>query len=114
MLGSMLSKLFEGVFMMQSAQDLKSLDIHAFGRHIQEPIDQTWQPLLENRGGHFKKVFEEIGDEAYGAYLEFLFRPIFQQLKAAGLEAVPKLSGEFEISREWGSNTEQTDQQRWM
>jgi Family of unknown function (DUF6022) len=86
MLGDILSKCFKGVFMMQPVEDLKNLDIHALGGHIQEHIDGGWQPLLENRGDHFKKVFEEIGDEAYGAYLEFLFRPIFQQLKVAGLE----------------------------
>jgi hypothetical protein len=114
MLGRMLSKFFEGVFTMRPTEDLKNLDIHVLGRHIQEHVDETWQPLLQNRHDHFKKVFEDIGDEAYGAYLEFLFRPIFQQLKASRLEAVPKLPGEFEISREWGSNVEQTDQQRWM
>jgi Family of unknown function (DUF6022) len=110
----MLSKFFGGIFMPKPAEDLKNLDIHALGRYIKEHIDLTWQTLLETRHDHFKKVFEEIGDEAYGAYLEFLFRPIFQAFKTAGLEAVPKLPGEFEISREWGSTTEQTDQQRWM
>jgi hypothetical protein len=108
----MLSK--KGVFMMQRDKDLTRLDIHALGRYVQEHVDLTWQTLLESRHDHFKKVFGEIGDEAYGAYLEFLFRPVFQSFKAAGLEAVPKLPGEFEISREWGNNVEQTAQQRWM
>jgi hypothetical protein len=103
-----------GGFMTQENKDLENLDIHALAQHVKDHVDLTWQTLLENRHDHFKKVFEEIGDEAYGAYLEFLFRPVFQAFKIAGLEAIPKLPGEFEISREWGSNVEQTNQQRWM
>jgi hypothetical protein len=59
------------------------------------------------------KAYQEIGDGAYGLYLDFLFKPIYRELKNSGFSVQPKLPGNLNISREWG-NADETDQQRWM
>jgi hypothetical protein len=88
-------------------------DIHALARFITRHVDETWWSLLQKHHARLLESYQKVGDMAYGAYLEFLFRPIHQQLKQAGLRVEPKLPGDFDSSREWG-NADESDQQRWM
>ncbi len=91
----------------------KQRDIHALGRHIEEHIANTWQTLLQTNHEKLLDAYNRAGDMAYGTFLDLLFRPIHRQIKQAGLRLEPKLPGDFDISREWGTQ-EETDQQRWM
>jgi Family of unknown function (DUF6022) len=91
----------------------KNDDIFAISQYIESHIEENWQILLEKHQDKLLRAFERAGDMAYGAYLNFLFRPIHTQLKQINLYPEPRLPGDFSISREWG-NKEETNQQRWM
>jgi hypothetical protein len=91
----------------------KERDIYAIAQYIENHIAANWQILLQKHRDKLLRGFNKAGDMAYGAYLNFLFRPVHQQLKQVGLRPEPRFPGDFSISREWG-NPEETDQQRWM
>ena len=76
-------------------------------------IDKNWEFVLSEYSARLLKAYEEIGDGAYGLYLDYLFKPVYKQLKKSGFSVLPKLPGNLNISREWG-NADETDQQRWM
>jgi Family of unknown function (DUF6022) len=102
---------------MQSLQEFfaenNNSDIFAIAEYIENHIAQNWQILLHKHNDKLLRAFIKAGDMAYGVYLNFLFRPVHQQLKEAQLRPEPKFPGDFNISREWGTK-EETDQQRWM
>ena len=76
-------------------------------------IDKNWAFVLSQHSARLVKAYQEMGDGAYGLYLDFLFKPVYKQLKDCGFSVLPKLPGNLNISREWG-NVDETDQQRWM
>lgn len=88
-------------------------DIFAIAKYIESHIGANWEIILEKHHDKLLRIFNQAGDRAYGAYLNFLFRPIHTQLKQINLYPEPKFPGNFSISREWG-NKEETNQQRWM
>jgi hypothetical protein len=88
-------------------------DIFAIAQYIENHIAENSQSLLLKHRDKLLRAFEKAGDLAYGVYLNFLFRPIHQQLKQVQLSPKPRFPGDFNISREWG-NQEETEQQRWM
>lgn len=94
------------------AENNKS-DIFTLAQYIEGHITENWQILLQKHSDKLLRAFNKAGDMAYGAYLNFLFLPVHKQLKKAGLRPVPRFPGDFQISREWGTQ-EETDQQRWM
>ena len=102
---------------MESLQEFlsqnKKSDIFTLAQYIEGHIAQNWQILLHKHSDKLLRAFNKAGDMAYGAYLNFLFRPIHQQLKQAQLHPEPRFPGNFNLSREWGTK-EETDQQRWM
>ncbi|BAZ40352.1 hypothetical protein NIES4101_63130 [Calothrix sp. NIES-4101] len=91
----------------------KNDDIFAIGKYIESHVEENWQILLEKHHDKLLRAFERTGDMAYGAYLNFLFRPVYIHLKQVNLYPEPRFPGDFSISREWG-NQEETNQQRWM
>ena len=99
----------------QSVQEFLSANdepaIFALGRYIEAQIAQSWQHVLETRHDRLLDTYHRLGEMVYGAYGEFLFRPVRQQLKQAGFRMTPRLPGEFNISREWGP---EEARQRWM
>lgn len=99
--------------LQKSLVENKQSDIFAIAQHIENHIAANWQILLQKHQNKLLRGFKKAGDLAYGAYLNFLFRPIHQQVKQAGLRPNPRFPGDFNLSREWG-NPEETDQQRWM
>ncbi|MBV9786704.1 MAG: hypothetical protein JOZ51_00910 [Chloroflexi bacterium] len=103
---------------MSQAQSLQELltessepAIFAIGRFIEAQIAENWQRVLETRHDRLIDTYHRLGEMVYGAYGEFLFRPIRQEIKQAGFRLAPRLPGEFDISREWGT---EEDRQRWM
>jgi Family of unknown function (DUF6022) len=102
---------------MESLQEFftknENSNIFILAQYIEGHIAANWQTLLQKHNDKLLRVFNKAGDMAYGAYLNFLFRPIYMQLKQVGLYPEPRFPGDFSISREWG-NKEETDQQRWM
>lgn len=97
----------------QSLVENKQNNIFTIAQHIEDHIAANWEILLQKHQDKLLRGFNKAGDMAYGAYLNFLFRPVHQHLKQAGLRTNPRFPGNFDISREWG-NLEQTNQQRWM
>jgi len=91
----------------------KEGDIQNVARYIEHNIAENWQSILQTKHHKLLDAYKRAGDMAYGTYLNLLFRPVHKQLKQAGLRPAPRLPGDFEISREWGTK-EETDQQRWM
>lgn len=87
--------------------------IEAIGSYISEHIEQNWEKVLTDNREKLRRAYNEGGDMAYGTYLNLLFLPVHRQLKEMGIRPAPKFPGDFDISREWGSE-EGTDQQRWM
>ena len=90
------------------------IDIFMLADWIDRHVCETWAIRLEAHLWDLLAEFASEGDTAYGTYLRLLFQPVHAQMKQAGLRAFPRLPGRFSYSREWGSNPEQTDQQRWM
>lgn len=89
----------------------KEQDIFALARYVEEHIADNWQIVLETKHDKLLDAYHRLGEMVYGAYGEFLFRPVHQQLKQAGFRLAPRFPGEFNISREWGP---EEDRQRWM
>lgn len=87
--------------------------IETIRRFIEKHVNENWKLVIETRRAKLMDAYFRAGDMAYGTYGEYLFRPVHQELKRAGLRPIPNLPGTFDISREWG-NADQTDQQRWM
>lgn len=85
--------------------------IFAIARYMEAQIAESWRYVLENNHDRLLDTYHRLGEMVYGAYGEFLFRPIRRQLKQAGFRMTPRLPGEFNISREWGPEEER---QRWM
>ncbi|HYF62402.1 MAG TPA: DUF6022 family protein [Herpetosiphonaceae bacterium] len=79
---------------------------------LNEFIGRRWLALLEERRPRLLDAYERVGELAYGAYLELLFRPLNRAAKAAGIALAPRLPGDFNSSREWGAD--ESDRQRWM
>jgi hypothetical protein len=97
------------------AEDVLSLiggDLAALERGLNEFINRRWRALLEERRPRLLEAYERVGELAYGAYLELLFRPLNRAARAAGIGLAPRLPGDFNSSREWGRD--ESDRQRWM
>jgi hypothetical protein len=88
-------------------------EIAILAANIQTQLDEALPDLLRTRGAEFQRLFEEVGDSAYGSMNTALFAPIRSMLREAGLVAKPRLPGSFQTSREWG-NYDESHQQRWM
>lgn len=89
-------------------------DIFAIGGEIETYVAGEWRSMLDEHSDKLADAWERAGEMAYGTYLDLLYRPVHRWLKESGLRAVPRLPGEFDISREWGDGPGETDQQRWM
>ncbi len=89
-------------------------DLAAVEAYIAAHIDSNWERLLQKNQARLLDAYQRAGDQAYGTYLDMVFRPAHKALRQAGLKPHPRLPGKFDISREWGQNPEETDQQRWM
>jgi hypothetical protein len=90
------------------------IHIFALGGEIETYLAAEWRSILDENSEKLADAWQRAGEMAYGTYLDLLYRPVHRWLKESGLRAVPKLPGEFEISREWGDGPDETDQQRWM
>jgi hypothetical protein len=99
--------------LQKSLVENKQSDIFTIAQYIDNHITENWETLLLKHHDKLLRAFDKAGDMAYGAYLNFLFLPIHQQLKQIGLHPQPRFPGDFSISREWGNQAE-TEQQRWM
>jgi hypothetical protein len=88
-------------------------DIFALGEFIQEVVDQRFEDLWEVHRAEYQRLFETVGDMAYGKFNALLLQPIRGALTQGELKASPRLPGSFQSSREWG-NEDETHQQRWM
>jgi Family of unknown function (DUF6022) len=87
-------------------------EIKAIAHYIQEHIDLHCETVWSANEEKFVKVYEEMGDLAYGQFLGLLFKPVSEHLKSDGFKLKPKLPGNLNTSREWGTN--EIDRQRWM
>ncbi|GKS12674.1 hypothetical protein YDYSY3_36740 [Paenibacillus chitinolyticus] len=88
--------------------------IGAVAAFIESHVRENWQEILVKENDRLLKAYAEAGDPAYGTYLNLLLLPVRRQLNEAGLRPEPRLPGNFDISREWGRNPDQSDQERWM
>lgn len=95
-------------------EENKENGIFAVAKYIEGHIAENWQTLLEESREQLLDAYDKAGDMAYGTYLNLLFLPIHKELKQAGLTPEPRFPGDFDISREWGTVEDQSDQQRWM
>jgi hypothetical protein len=86
-------------------------DIHAIARYIQQHVDQQWETVFQQYRDKMLAAYDDIGEAVYGMYGLYLFRPVHAQFKQVGLKATPRLPGNLDRSREWGS---EDDRQRWM
>lgn len=87
-------------------------DIFALGRYIEQHIAENWEAVFQQNQAEMIARYDEIGDAVYGLYGTRLFRHVHDQMRLAGLKAVPRLPGHFDSSREWGDDD--SDRQRWM
>lgn len=90
---------------------LETGDIRALGRQVEAYVAAAWREVLERRRARLLDAYGRVGEMAYGAYLELLFRPLHRLARRDGLLLAPRFPGDFNISREWG---EEDDRQRWM
>ncbi|WP_035333755.1 DUF6022 family protein [Dyadobacter crusticola] len=88
-------------------------NIREIAEQIRLHINNNWKTVLEKHSDRLLRAYEQMGDGAYGLYLDLLFKPVYRQLKDSGFKVMPKLPGNLNISREWG-NVDETDQERWM
>ena len=92
--------------------DSQRFDIHILASYSSRHIESDWEEALDETYDKMVELYPKIGDSAYATYGKRLFQPIHDQLKLAGLQAIPQLPGDLMISREWGQSEQ--DRQRWM
>lgn len=97
--------------MIHAPAALETGDIRALGRQVEGYVAAAGQGLWERRHARLLDAYQRVGEMAYGAYLELLFRPLHRLARQSGLGLAPRFPGRFEISREWGA---EEDRQRWM
>jgi hypothetical protein len=88
--------------------------IAVIGQYIQNHVDENWDVILSTKKEQLEHAFATVGEPSYGTYLNFLYQAIHAQLEEAGLHASVRFPGDMNISREWGTNLEQTDQYRCL
>ena len=87
--------------------------IESIADQVRLHINDKWEVIFNEHLAKLSKAYQELGDGAYGLYLDLLFKPIYKQLKNSNFQVLPKLPGNLNSSREWGT-ADETDQQRWM
>ena len=60
-------------------------DIVALAGYLERHIQAGWLAVLDAKRAKLLDAYERIGEMAYGAYMEFLIRPLRRQMKRAGL-----------------------------
>ena len=88
--------------------------IFAVGQFLEDHVTANWDVILTEKKAQLNHAFATAGEPAYGTYLNFLYHKIHSQLKDAGLRVSTRLPGDMSISREWGTNSRETDQYRCM
>ncbi|WP_028778669.1 DUF6022 family protein [Shimazuella kribbensis] len=88
--------------------------IFAVGEYIEEHVTKNWDVILTEKKQQLEHAFATVGEPSYGTYLNFLYMPLHTQLEEAGLSVSSRLPGNMDISREWGTNPEETDQHRCL
>jgi hypothetical protein len=87
------------------------MTIHLLASAIQQYIHEQWQQVLQQNKEELLRIYDTVGEAAYGTYAQRLFRPVQKQLKQAGILSEPRFPGTLSTSREWGPLE---GRERWM
>jgi len=86
---------------------LKGRTIETVAAYIQQYVDEHSQEVLQQNIVELEEIRARLGDPAYARYSQALFRPLYDEIKRAGLTCDPGLPGSFPLSREqWGPQEE--------
>lgn len=109
------SRKAKGAFAMKPLEEFLSeqseITIQTLANYIQKSIHEQWQQVLQKNQEELLRIYDQVGEPAYGMYAQRLFRPIQEQLKRAGFLSEPRFPGTLSTSREWGPLQER---ERWM
>jgi hypothetical protein len=98
--------------LLEFMQESKESTIDTLAQYMENHFTKNWKFIFEENKDQLLDTFKNIGEPAYGMYFNFLLVPVSKQFKQAGLHPESRLPGDLDISREWGTNKEETDQHR--
>jgi hypothetical protein len=64
---------------------LKGRTIETVAAYVQQYVDERWQQVLQHHRQELEELFARVGEPAYVRYGQELFRPVYDELKQAGL-----------------------------
>jgi hypothetical protein len=71
---------------------------------VNQRLDRDWKVVWDDHLDHLRTLFDTVGEPAYGAYNQALYRSIQQALNRQGLTCRPPLPGSLPLSEErWGT-----------
>ncbi|MBO0777954.1 MAG: hypothetical protein J2P37_03915 [Ktedonobacteraceae bacterium] len=77
--------------------------IETVAAYVQQYVDEHYAKVMQEHRETLEEIRARVGDPAYARYAQELFRPVYDELKQAGLICDPALPGTFPLSREqWG------------
>jgi hypothetical protein len=79
------------------------------GSRLHHGWEESWRRQL----AEIQQVWERAGDPAYGVYVRGLFRPLDEELAAAGLVCRPRLPGTLDGSEERWGPPERRERRMW-
>jgi len=82
----------------------KGITLETVTAYVRYYIDAHGQEVWQHHLTEIEQRYQQAGNQAYGLYSQTLFRPLEEELRAAGLTCDPRLPGTFSLSREhWGA-----------
>jgi Family of unknown function (DUF6022) len=76
-------------------------------------LRDSWEASWQRQIAEIRQVWERAGDPAYGVYVRGLFRPLDEELVAAGLVCRPRLPGTLDGSEERWGPPEHRERRMW-
>ncbi len=82
----------------------KGITLETVTTYVRNYIDAHGQEIWQQHLTEIEQRYQHAGNQAYGLYSQTLFRPLEEELRAAGLICDPRLPGTFPLSQEhWGA-----------
>jgi uncharacterized protein DUF6022 len=80
---------------------------------MSERLRDGWEESWRTQLPEIERVWERSGDPAYGVFVRGLFRPLEEEVTAAGLACRPRLPGTLDGSEERWGPPEHRERRMW-
>src|SRR5580698_8719078 len=79
-------------------------DVFGVAAFVHATVVETWMACWDQELSTLRRLWETVGEPAYGRFTSRLFRPVEAALEEQGFVCEPRLPGNLRLSEErWGS-----------